>query len=66
MTARYRQGTAGYISGQIDASYPLVTQLFANIGSFLHVQYFSGYGENLLDYNRRQDNQFRIGISIVR
>ena len=65
-TANYLQGTAGYATAQIDASYPLGTEVFSNIGSFIHFQYFSGYGETLLNYNDRKSDQFRIGISIVR
>jgi len=65
-TANYLQGTAGYATAQIDASYPLGTEVFSNIGSFIHFQYFSGYGETLLNYNEHKSDQFRIGISIVR
>ena len=62
----YLQGTAGYATAQLDASYPLGTEVFSNIGSFIHFQYFSGYGETLLNYDERKSDQFRIGISIVR
>lgn len=65
-SAKYMQGTAGYATGEIDASYPLGTEVFSNIGSFIHFQYFSGYGETLLNYDSRKSDQFRIGISIVR
>ena len=62
----YRQGTAGYASGQLDLSYPLSTRIFARTGTFVHLQLFSGYGETLLDYNRDRDTQLRIGFSIAR
>ncbi|MDR2219435.1 MAG: phospholipase A [Methylobacillus sp.] len=62
----YVQGTEGYAAAQLDASYPIGTNIFSNIGSFIHFQYFSGYGETLLEYNKRKSDQFRIGISIVR
>jgi phospholipase A1 len=62
----YLQGTAGYATAQFDASYPLGTEVFSNIGSFIHFQYFTGYGETLLNYDERKSDQFRIGISIVR
>lgn len=62
----YLQGTSGYATAQIDASYPLGTEVFSNIGSFIHFQYFTGYGETLLNYDDRKSDQFRIGISIVR
>lgn len=65
-SVNYLQGTAGYATAQIDASYPLGTEVFSNIGSFIHFQYFSGYGETLLNYNDHKSDQFRIGISIVR
>ena len=62
----YRQGTAGYASGQLDLSYPLSARIFARTGTFVHLQLFSGYGETLLDYNRDRDTQLRIGFSIAR
>jgi phospholipase A1 len=62
----YLQGTSGYATAQLDASYPLGTEVFSNIGSFIHFQYFTGYGETLLNYDERKSDQFRIGISIVR
>lgn len=66
LAAKYRQGSEGYASIQLDASYPLGTRIFSNIGSFVHLQWFSGYGETLLDYDRHRDDQLRLGISIVR
>lgn len=62
----YRQGTGGYSTGQIDFSYPLSDRIFARTGSFVHLQLFSGYGETLLDYNRENDTQIRLGISLTR
>lgn len=62
----YRQGTAGYASGQLDLSYPLSTRIFARTGTFMHLQLFSGYGETLLDYDRDRDTQVRVGFSITR
>jgi outer membrane phospholipase A len=32
---------------------------------YLHAQFFSGYAENLLSYDQR-DDVFRLGFSIVR
>jgi outer membrane phospholipase A len=29
------------------------------------LQYFGGYGESLLDYNRKLDSQFRVGIAVA-
>lgn len=62
----YRQGTGGYMTGQLDFSYPLSERIFARTGAFAHLQIFSGYGETLLDYNRENDTQVRLGISLVR
>lgn len=66
VTGMYRQGTAGYASGQVDLTYPLSTRIFARTGTFVHLQLFSGYGETLLDYNRDRDTQVRLGFSIAR
>jgi len=66
VNALYRQGTGGYATGQLDFSYPLSERIFARTGAFLHLQLFSGYGETLLDYNRANDTQLRVGISLVR
>lgn len=65
-TGMYRQGTDGYAQGQLDLSYPVSDKLFGRTGTFLHMQLLSGYGETLLDYNRRSDTQFRLGISVAR
>ncbi len=62
----YRQGTAGYATGQIDLSYPISEKIFARTGSFVHLQLFSGYGETLLEYDRKRESQIRLGISISR
>lgn len=53
-------------SAQLDLSYRLKRVLFSDAGGFLHFQYFNGYGESLLDYNRRSRPQFRVGVSVVR
>lgn len=62
----YRQGTAGYASGQLDVSYPISERIFARTGSFVHLQVFSGYGETLLEYDQDRETQVRLGISIAR
>ncbi len=64
--AQLRSGTAGYGSAQIEISYPLRNPLFARTGGFFYLQVFNGYGETLLDYNRKQSTQLRLGFSIVR
>jgi outer membrane phospholipase A len=53
---------------QLDLSYRLKRRLLADAGAggFLHFQYFNGYGESLIDYNRSGPAQLRVGFSIVR
>jgi outer membrane phospholipase A len=51
---------------QFDVAYPLRGEYLGNLNGFLHLQYFNGYGETLLDYNRAGGSQFRIGLMIVR
>ena len=53
-------------SMQLDFSYPLKTATLGNLGGYLHLQYFNGWGESLLDYNRKVQSQFRIGLMITR
>jgi outer membrane phospholipase A len=66
--ALLRRGTnRHYRSTQLDLSYPLRRSIFSGVGAFVHLQYFNGYGETLLDYNHHSSRpQFRIGFSLVR
>jgi outer membrane phospholipase A len=62
-----RKGTdQGPYSVQLDLSLPLNTEKLGNFGGYLHLQYFNGYGESLLDYNRRVQPQIRLGLMITR
>jgi outer membrane phospholipase A len=62
-----RKGTSkDAYSAQFDLTYPLKSATFGNLGGYLHLQYFDGYGESLLDYNRHVRPQFRIGLMITR
>ncbi len=61
-----RGNNSDYGSIQIDASYPLRKPTFGNLGGYLHLQYFNGYGESLIDYNQRLRSQFRIGLMVTR
>ena len=38
---------------------------FGPVGGYFHLQYFTGYGESILDYNVRRPSQLRIGFAIV-
>ena len=51
-------------SVQVDASYPIKIPA-VHFDTFLHVQYFDGYGESLRDYNRKTST-WRAGLSLVR
>jgi phospholipase A1/A2 len=62
----YRLGTGGYSSSQLDVSYPISDRIFARTGAFVHLQLLSGYGETLLDFDKKSDTQVRIGLSIAR
>ena len=53
-------------SVELDLSIPLSTPKLGNLGGYLQLQYFDGYGESLLDYNRKDRSQFRIGLMITR
>jgi len=66
LTGILRRGTAGKGSTQLDLSYPIRKSIFAGVGTFLHVQYFNGYGQTLLDYNVSRHPQYRVGLSVVR
>ncbi|RRJ95346.1 phospholipase [Opitutaceae bacterium TAV4] len=65
-----RIGTHGHASFLIDASYPFnrINDLIPIgwVHGYLHLQFFNGYGETILDYNRRDDTQIRLGFMLVR
>jgi len=50
---------------QLDASYPF-RGLLRNLNGYLHLQYFNGHGESILDYDRKLPSQLRIGLIVVR
>lgn len=62
----YRHGRKGG-TWQFDLSYPLdrIPFLEGLLDMYLHAQFFSGYSDNLLEYNQRED-VFRLGFSLVR
>lgn len=62
--SRYNIGT-GKGSAQVDASYPLNRLVWRSLNLYLYGQVFTGYGENILDYNRKT-TRARLGVAIVR
>ena len=61
----YRMGTAGKGAVQLDLSYPLREFLFRNLDFYLYGQFFRGYGESLLSYDRK-DTTVRVGLGLAR
>lgn len=65
-TATVRKGNRrDYGSLQLGASYPFRGFLHS-LNGYLYLQYFNGYGETILDYNRRRPSQIGIGLTVVR
>jgi phospholipase A1/A2 len=54
-----------YGSAELNLSYPLSKLSSGDLTGWLMLQYFNGYGESLLDYNRKLDSQLRLGISVA-
>ena len=52
-------------SAELNLSYPLSKLSSGDLTGWLMLQYFNGYGESLLDYNRKLDSQLRLGISVA-
>ena len=55
-----------YGSLQLDASYPLDRLFHGRVDSYVHFQVFWGWGESLLDYDRKGPTQVRVGLMLVR
>jgi outer membrane phospholipase A len=49
---------------QLDLTYPTM-RFFGSFSLYLDVQYFTGYGESLLGYNKKSD-ELRVGFSLFR
>lgn len=62
--ARYNIGSDKG-AAQIDVSYPLSRLIWDRLNLYVYGQLYAGYGENLLDYDRRA-TRARIGVAIVR
>lgn len=54
-----------YGSVEANVSYPLAKLSGGDLTGWLTLQYFVGYGESLLDYNRKLDSQWRLGIAVA-
>jgi outer membrane phospholipase A len=54
-----------YGSVEANVSYPLAKLSGGDLTGWLTLQYFAGYGESLLDYNRKLDAQWRLGIAVA-
>jgi phospholipase A1/A2 len=63
-TAVARLGTAGKASLLLDMSRRMRDMKVGPLSGYLHLQYFNGWGESILDYNVRSWN-VRVGLAIV-
>lgn len=68
VSATTRLAAGGFKTWQLDFTQPLRTApLFKwDVPGSVYLQLFSGFGENMLDYNRKTTGQFRIGYSLER
>ncbi|HYY62352.1 MAG TPA: phospholipase A [Burkholderiales bacterium] len=64
-TAVARLGTTGRGSLLLDMSRRTRDVRVGPLSGYLHLQYFNGYGESILDYNVRRPWQLRVGLAIV-
>lgn len=64
-TAVARVGTSGKGSLLVDLSRRTRDMRVGPLSGYLHIQYFNGYGEDILSYNVRGKAQLRIGLAIV-
>jgi outer membrane phospholipase A len=64
--ATLRKGErSNFGSIELNLSYPLAKLSGGDLTGWLLLQYFGGYGESLLDYNRKLDSQLRLGIAVA-
>ncbi|HUQ74672.1 MAG TPA: phospholipase A [Burkholderiales bacterium] len=64
-TAVARVGTAAKASVLVDMSRRTRDIRVGPLSGYLHVQFFNGFGESILDYNVRRAMQLRVGLAIV-
>jgi outer membrane phospholipase A len=60
-----RVGASGRGSLLVDLSKRARDIRFGPIGGYFHLQFFTGYGEDILDYDVRRKSQLRLGFAIV-
>ncbi len=65
LAGQLQWGRSGRNAWQVDLAWPLRGTWLSNLNGYLHVQYFRGYGETLLNYNVRSPSQFRVGLMLV-
>jgi len=64
--ATLRKGQrSNFGSVELNLSYPLAKLSGGDLTGWLLLQYFGGYGESLIDYNRKLDSQLRLGIGVA-
>jgi outer membrane phospholipase A len=61
----FRYGTADKGSILVDVSRRTRDVKIGPVSGYLHVQFFAGYGESILDYNVKDKSQLRFGFAIV-
>jgi hypothetical protein len=64
-TAVVRTGIAGKGSLLLDMSRRTRDVRVGPLSGYLHLQFFNGFGESILDYNVRRNAQLRVGLAIV-
>ena len=64
-TAVARVGTVHKGSLLVDMSRRTRDVKVGPLSGYLHLQFFEGYGESILDYNVRRHTQVRLGLAIV-
>lgn len=64
-TSVLRYGTANKGSVLLDLSRRVRDMKFGPVSTYIHVQFFAGYGESILDYNVKNKSQLRFGFAIV-
>ena len=60
----YQHGKQGRKTTQVDVSWPL-RRTPLNMNGYLYAQFYRGYGETLLHYNRHSQSQVRVGLALT-